>query len=277
MACCKGGMVVVGNDSPSVSGGGLGRDVGLGKAKCYVGRKKGRGGGANVGTMMDGSGGNYYEGMRHNNGMYDGISNGGGFMLMRMGKPITMMKRRSKRLSGEQVRALEKAFKESNKLGLERKGKLARELNLQARQIAVWFQNRRARCKTKQMENDYDGLKHHLDSLTAQRDQLLQDKERLQAQVSSLQHQLNARENTGDSAMSSPNIPQESEHLESSSAVSMIEDDNLEWNVPITWITSSSLSTMPIPCATTSSNIIDDASAIILDEDFFFYHQNSLI
>ncbi|KAI5060139.1 hypothetical protein GOP47_0024559 [Adiantum capillus-veneris] len=182
------------------------------------------------------------------------------------------MKRRGKRLNGEQVRALERAFKESNKLGLERKGKLAKELNLQARQIAVWFQNRRARCKTKQMESDYDGLKQQMEALTAQRDQLLQDKETLQAQVSSLQHQLNM----GDSSTSSPNIPQDSNHLEYSPCASIIEDDHIAWNLPIAWNTGSSFTNAPILCTTTSSNIIS-ADPIILDDEFFFYHQNNLI
>ncbi|KAF9681850.1 hypothetical protein SADUNF_Sadunf05G0045800 [Salix dunnii] len=62
---------------------------------------------------------------------------------------------KKRRLSGDQVKALEKNFEVENKLEPERKVKLAQELGLQPRQVAVWFQNRRARWKTKQLERDY--------------------------------------------------------------------------------------------------------------------------
>ncbi|KAH6760135.1 hypothetical protein C2S52_009421 [Perilla frutescens var. hirtella] len=62
---------------------------------------------------------------------------------------------KKRRLSVDQVKALEKNFEVENKLEPERKVKLAQELGLQPRQVAVWFQNRRARWKTKQLERDY--------------------------------------------------------------------------------------------------------------------------
>ena len=49
----------------------------------------------------------------------------------------------------DQVKALEKNFEVENKLEPERKVKLALELGLQPGQVAVWFQNRRSRWKTK--------------------------------------------------------------------------------------------------------------------------------
>ena len=59
-----------------------------------------------------------------------------------------------KRLNLEQVRALEKIFELGNKLEPERKMQLGKALGLQPRQIANWFQNRKARLKTKQLERD---------------------------------------------------------------------------------------------------------------------------
>ncbi|KAG8376652.1 hypothetical protein BUALT_Bualt09G0085700 [Buddleja alternifolia] len=66
---------------------------------------------------------------------------------------------KKKRLSCEQLESLENSFQEEIKLDPDRKMKLAKELGLQPRQIAVWFQNRRARWKTKQLERLYDTLK----------------------------------------------------------------------------------------------------------------------
>lgn len=59
-----------------------------------------------------------------------------------------------KRLNLEQVKALEKIFELGNKLEPERKMQLGKALGLQPRQIANWFQNRKARLKTKQLERD---------------------------------------------------------------------------------------------------------------------------
>ncbi|KAJ7567655.1 hypothetical protein O6H91_01G000900 [Diphasiastrum complanatum] len=97
---------------------------------------------------------------------------------------------KKRRLSVEQVKALEKNFELENKLEPERKLQLARELGLQARQVAVWFQNRRARWKTKQLEKDYDILKADYDILRADFNALVQEKEKLQAQVMELNNKL---------------------------------------------------------------------------------------
>ncbi|TYI00367.1 hypothetical protein ES332_A11G129800v1 [Gossypium tomentosum] len=62
-------------------------------------------------------------------------------------------------LSMHQVKALEKNFDVGNKLKPEKKVKLAGELGLQPRQVAIWFQNRHARWKTNVLEKDYAMLK----------------------------------------------------------------------------------------------------------------------
>lgn len=81
---------------------------------------------------------------------------------------------KKKRLSSEQLEALENSFQEEIKLDPDRKMKLAHELGLQPRQVAVWFQNRRARWKAKQLERLYDTLKQEFDAVFREK-QKLQD------------------------------------------------------------------------------------------------------
>lgn len=90
---------------------------------------------------------------------------------------------KKRRLSVEQVKALEKNFEVENKLEPERKVKLAQELGLQPRQVAVWFQNRRARWKTKQLERDYGILKGNYEALKLSCDNLQHDNEALLKEV----------------------------------------------------------------------------------------------
>ncbi|WOL00678.1 hypothetical protein Cni_G09391 [Canna indica] len=54
---------------------------------------------------------------------------------------------KKRRLSVDQVRALEKNFEVDNKMEPEWKVRLAQELGLQPWQVAMWFQNRRTRRK----------------------------------------------------------------------------------------------------------------------------------
>lgn len=98
---------------------------------------------------------------------------------------------KKRRLSVEQVKALEKNFEVENKLEPERKVKLAQELGLQPRQVAVWFQNRRARWKTKQLERDYGLLKANYDALKVSYDSLHHDNETLLKEIRELKSKLN--------------------------------------------------------------------------------------
>uniref|UniRef100_J3LGQ1 Homeobox-leucine zipper protein n=1 Tax=Oryza brachyantha TaxID=4533 RepID=J3LGQ1_ORYBR len=107
---------------------------------------------------------------------------------------------KKRRLTPEQVHLLERSFEEENKLEPERKTELARKLGLQPRQVAVWFQSRRARWKTKQLERDFARLKASFDALRADHDALLQDNNRLHSQVMSLTEKLQEKEASEGSA-----------------------------------------------------------------------------
>lgn len=101
---------------------------------------------------------------------------------------------KKRRLTDNQVQFLEKSFGEENKLEPERKVQLAKELGLQPRQIAIWFQNRRARWKTKQLEKDYEELRSRYDTLRSNYNDLLKEKEDLRASVFQLTDKLLVKE-----------------------------------------------------------------------------------
>ncbi|KAJ9172146.1 hypothetical protein P3X46_015422 [Hevea brasiliensis] len=118
---------------------------------------------------------------------------------------------KKRRLTASQVQFLERNFEVENKLEPERKIQLAKELGLQPRQVAIWFQNRRARFKNKQLEKDYDSLKTSYDRLKVDYDNLLKEKEDLKNELVSLKAKLLAREEGIENlepieAMNSPNV-----------------------------------------------------------------------
>lgn len=104
---------------------------------------------------------------------------------------------KKRRLTSEQVTMLEKCFEEENKLEPERKTELAKRLGLQPRQVAVWFQNRRARSKTKQLERDYDILKAAYDDLRLIHESLVKENDKLISEGRSLKERIQAVEGNG--------------------------------------------------------------------------------
>ncbi|CAL9228270.1 unnamed protein product [Arabidopsis halleri] len=90
---------------------------------------------------------------------------------------------RKRKLTDEQVNMLEMSFGDEHKLESERKDRLAAELGLDPRQVAVWFQNRRARWKNKRLEEEYNKLKNSHDNVVV-------DKCRLESEVIQLKEQL---------------------------------------------------------------------------------------
>lgn len=127
-----------------------------------------------------------YSGAGDYSPMFDGLEEDGSLEDIGVGHASSTAAgaaEKKRRLSVEQVKALEKNFEIDNKLEPERKVKLAQELGLQPRQVAIWFQNRRARWKTKQLERDYGVLKSNFDALKRNRDSLQRDNDSLLAEV----------------------------------------------------------------------------------------------
>lgn len=100
-----------------------------------------------------------------------------------LGDDCTQHVEKKRRLTFDQVRSLERTFEIENKLEPERKMQLSKELGLQPRQVAVWFQNRRARWKTKQLERDYEVLSSDFNRLKSEFEAVLQEKQELQGEV----------------------------------------------------------------------------------------------
>ncbi|CAN6206798.1 unnamed protein product [Urochloa humidicola] len=84
------------------------------------------------------------------------------------------------RLTKEQSTLLEDTFRAHNILSHVQKHELARQVNLSARQVEVWFQNRRARTKLKQTEVDCEILKRCCESLTGENQRLKHELAQLQ-------------------------------------------------------------------------------------------------
>ncbi|KAF8409183.1 hypothetical protein HHK36_005257 [Tetracentron sinense] len=92
-------------------------------------------------------------------------------------------KRNKKRLTQDQVSLLESSFSFDKKLEPDRRLHLARELGLPPRQVAIWYQNKRARWKTQSLELNYNALEQRLDNALA-------DKRRLEREIGRLRGEL---------------------------------------------------------------------------------------
>ncbi|KAI3966644.1 hypothetical protein MKW92_030387 [Papaver armeniacum] len=127
------------------------------------------------------------------------VENGGGVHeanINIINNQVDVIRKKTK-LTSEQVEALERSFQEDIqleqqqptgstielrknrvKLEPERKLKLSKELGLHPRQVATWFQNRRARLKGKEVERLYNVLKQDYEAI-------LRENQHLHLEVSS--------------------------------------------------------------------------------------------
>lgn len=90
---------------------------------------------------------------------------------------------KKRKLTPIQLCLLEESFEEDKRLEPDRKLWLAEKLGLQPTQVAVWFQNRRARFKTRQLELDCDSLKASYAKLKTDRDILFRQNQALENKV----------------------------------------------------------------------------------------------
>ncbi|WOH03000.1 hypothetical protein DCAR_0522390 [Daucus carota subsp. sativus] len=90
---------------------------------------------------------------------------------------------KKKRLTQEQVRLLEESFNGNNRLEPDRKLQLAHELDIPPRQIAIWYQNKRARWKNQSLELDYTAVHMRLEAALAHKRQLEKEVQRLRAEL----------------------------------------------------------------------------------------------
>ncbi|XP_050235677.1 homeobox-leucine zipper protein ATHB-12-like [Mercurialis annua] len=104
----------------------------------------------------------------------------------RTNKKNSNYKLNKKRFSDDQIKSLETMFESETRLEPRKKLQLAKELGLQPRQVAIWFQNKRARWKSKQLERDYGVLRANYNSLASKFEALKKEKQALAIQLEKL-------------------------------------------------------------------------------------------
>ncbi|MBA0732663.1 hypothetical protein Gogos_016739 [Gossypium gossypioides] len=130
--------------------------------------------------------------------MFDGGDNYTQEMLSVTGISTTKTKNNNKRrFSDEQIKSLELMFESETRLEPAKKLEVAKELGLHPRQVAIWFQNKRARWKSKQLEQDYSILQANYNILASKLESLKKEKQGLVIQLQKLNHLLKKPEEEG--------------------------------------------------------------------------------
>ncbi|KAK8649431.1 hypothetical protein V6N13_130160 [Hibiscus sabdariffa] len=134
---------------------------------------------------------------------------------------------KKKKFTSEQLDCLERSFQEVTTLDPDRKMKLSMELGLQPRQIAVWFQNRRARWKAKQLEHSYDTLKQDYDAIS-------RENQKLEDEVMKLKGMLMEQE-IRNQVSSKPMIAENHSHPNPIAECSSVFNAEEYYNYPVAW------------------------------------------
>ncbi|KAL8192629.1 hypothetical protein R6Q57_027814, partial [Mikania cordata] len=101
-----------------------------------------------------------------------------------------------RRFTNQQIKSLETIFQTESKLEPRKKLQVAKDLGLQPRQVAIWFQNKRARWRTKQLERDYTKLRATFDSLSSRYDLLHKENQSLTRQLNKLREVIEKKGNS---------------------------------------------------------------------------------
>ncbi|KAL5738154.1 hypothetical protein ACOSP7_030915 [Xanthoceras sorbifolium] len=99
-------------------------------------------------------------------------------------------KQSKKRLNQDQVRLLERSFSAHKKLEPELKQKLAKQLGVPPRQVAIWYQNKRARWRTQSLEVEYSTVQVKLENALAEKRRLERDVKQLREELRKTQEML---------------------------------------------------------------------------------------
>ncbi|KAJ8556059.1 hypothetical protein K7X08_022817 [Anisodus acutangulus] len=142
------------------------------------------------------------------------------------------MNHNKKRLTQEQVKRLEESFDSTKKLEPEQKLQLARELGVPPRQIAIWYQNRRARWKNQSLELDYSALQLKLDITLAEKKQIEKENERLKNELKKVNEILIACKQ-GQGPEEAQGISSSSSFQEDVSCSWVNNNNNSESNLPL--------------------------------------------
>ncbi|CAA3019007.1 homeobox-leucine zipper ATHB-52-like [Olea europaea subsp. europaea] len=135
---------------------------------------------------------------------------------------------RKKRLTPNQLMLLETNFNFDSKLDPGRKSQLALQLGVPPRQVATWYQNRRARDKNQSLEIDHKILQLRLENILSHNAKLQEEVARLKDKLNKVQEMLqtfNSSFSSSSDEVGSTNLIHSSKnHLDMEPYASFIRD-----------------------------------------------------